>query len=385
MPVEISCPNCSKPIGSEESQCPNCGIDLALAVLLAEKEFADSSPLPMGIQISPEILIPRLGEYLLDRKVITEDDLQVALNHQKISTDNGRPLLLGKALLELGMVDADVLDQVITEQILQLQSALREANRQLEIRVSERTQELQKVLNKLTELNQLKSSFIASVSHELKTPLTHIKGYLDLLAEKELGPLTGEQAEALQVMRRSEIRLEQIIDNLIRFSLASRGELSINWTVFEAAEVVKSSVVRFQEYAMEKQIKLLSEVSPKMPAVKGDAEKIAWILHQLLDNAIKFSKPNSEVLLKASEQGGLVTFSIVDSGIGIPASRLAEIFEPFHQLDGSDTRRYGGTGLGLALAQRILEAHGTTLRVRSEFGRGSCFEFHLPAVGDSYV
>jgi len=126
-------------------------------------------------------------------------------------------LLLGQVLRELQLVDAETLDQVITEQILQLQSALREANRQLERRVEERTRDLQRALERLTELNQLKANFIANISHELRTPLAHLKGYLDLLKENGFGALNEQQKGAVDILQRSELRLEKLIEDLISF------------------------------------------------------------------------------------------------------------------------------------------------------------------------
>jgi signal transduction histidine kinase len=133
-------------------------------------------------------------------------------------------------LLELGLIDRQTLDQAITEQIMQLRAALQETNRQLEQRVQERTAELQNALNKLSELNQLKSNIVANISHELRTPLTHIKGYLELLIAELMGPLSPEQVGALEVMQRSTERLERQIEDLILFSIASRGEFSLRLT-----------------------------------------------------------------------------------------------------------------------------------------------------------
>lgn len=135
--------------------------------------------------------------------------------------------MIGQKLLELGLVDRETLDQVVTEQILQLQQALQLANRQLEQRVLERTQDLQQALNKLSELNELKSNFISTISHELRTPLTHLKGYITLLADGSLGDLSEAQQEAMDVMERAEARLEHLIEDLIQFSLIARGQLSL--------------------------------------------------------------------------------------------------------------------------------------------------------------
>jgi signal transduction histidine kinase len=379
MSVNISCPNCAKQIGSDDSNCPGCGINLALAVLMAERALVAYPAVPSGGPITPEILVPRLGDYLIEKGVLSTADLQHALSHQRTNATSGRISLLGQTLLELGLVDRETLDQVITEQILQLQAALQESNRQLENRVQERTVDLQNALNKLTELNQLKSSFISSISHELRTPLTHIKGYLDLLAEGSLGTLNESQQEALDVILRAEGRLEQLIDNLISFSLSARDELSLNLTSADFGQVVNTAVARSWKLAEDREVQLISDLQDALPQVLADIEKITWVLLQLIENAIKFTPSGGKVTVKTRTDGKLVTLSILDTGIGISEENLQVIFQPFHQLDGSDTRRYGGTGLGLALVKRIIDAHGSYIKVRSALGSGSCFEFNLPA------
>jgi signal transduction histidine kinase len=124
------------------------------------------------------------------------------------------------------------------------------------------------------------------------------------------------------------------------------------------------------------------ELSGDLPMVHCDAEKISWVIGQLLDNAFKFTSEGGRVKLEAYQSNNFVKISVTDTGIGIPFHRLDEIYEPFHQLDGSITRRYNGTGLGLALSQRILAAHGTQIEVRSMEGQGSRFEFYLPLAGN---
>ncbi|HAX70014.1 MAG TPA: hypothetical protein DCY14_10430 [Anaerolineae bacterium] len=120
-----------------------------------------------------------------------------------------------------------------------------------------------------------------------------------------------------------------------------------------------------------------------LPPVQADAEKLGWVVNQLLDNAIKFTPSGGSVTISLVEEGSnLVQLSVVDTGIGIPVSRMKEIFEPFHQLDGSSTRRYGGTGLGLSLVRQIIEAHGSLLDVKSVEGKGSSFKFPLLAIRD---
>jgi signal transduction histidine kinase len=385
MPVNISCPNCDFATSSDASKCPNCGVNLGIAAILAEQALATSSQIPSGAALSPEILIPRLGDYLLERGLVTSEELQRALDYQAATSSNGKPRLLGQTLLDLRLIDREELDQVITEQILQLQAALQDSNRHLEKRVQERTNELQKALNRLTELNQLKSNFISSISHELRTPLTHIKGYLDLLVEGSLGPINTDQADAFNVLLRAEARLEQLIDDLIRFSLAARGELSLSMTTVSLQDLINISVARADKLARPRNISIKVESDEQMPLVQVDSDKIVWVLLQLLDNAIKFTPQGGTVIFKTSSGNKIATIAITDTGIGIPPERLNEIFEPFHQLEGADTRRFGGTGLGLALVRRILDAHGSTISVRSKVNQGSSFEFYLPVAQENHV
>ena len=328
--------------------------------------------------LSPEMLVPRLGEYLVQKGHITNEQLLQALHIQAEKQTTEKRYLLGTALLELGYIDRSILDHAITEQIIQLRNALEDANHNLENRVRARTTELQEALRKLSELNQMKANFIANISHELRTPLTHIKGYLELLATSALGPLTGEQKDAIAVSQRASSRLENLVDNLISFSLASRGEMSLKVVPLVLDEVIVDIVTSSRVKAVDRGVILRVELEQGLPPVKGDSEKISWVILQLLDNAIKFTPAGGQVTLSSRlETDHLVMISVADTGIGIPTERLSEAFEPFHQLDGSSTRRFGGTGMGLALVREILEAHGSVIEVESEKGKGSTFSFPL--------
>lgn len=377
MSGEVTCPNCGSPVHAELRYCDHCGVDLALAAALAEHNVIHPDVLPTGMPVAPEILVPRIGDYMIERGMIQPADLQQALRYQKENAARGQPILLGQAFLELGLINREVLDQAVTAQILELQNALNSANLTLQQRVEERTQELQNALERLAELNQLKSNFIANISHELRTPLTHIKGYLDLLGESGLGPLTSQQKEAISVMKRAEMRLERLIEDLIQFSLASRGEFSLNVQNVDLEKLMQAIISRMQSRAKGQEIQLGSIIPKKLPKVRADEDKIGWVVQQLLDNALKFTPKGGKVVVQVNQNGGPVTVAVIDTGIGIPAERINEIFEPFHQLDGSATRHYAGTGLGLAMVRRIIEAHGSQMRVRSVPGQGSCFEFTL--------
>ena len=334
-------------------------------------------------KLTPEMLIPRMGEYIAQKGLITEEQLQRALAHQQERIASGEHCLLGQALMDLNMLDRAALDEAVTEQIIQLRSALQSANRNLEQRVKERTSELNEALQRLSELNQMKANFVANISHELRTPLTHVKGYLELLVTESLGGISKEQRHALQVTQRATSKLESIIEDLIMFSLASRGEMSMKLDKVNIRRLITLAAKSASPKAEERGVQVLVSALETTSEVQADPEKIGWVINQLLDNGIKFTPTGGSVVVSLKEEGrNLVLVSVTDTGIGIPPSRLKEVFEPFHQLDGSSTRHYGGTGLGLSLVRQIVEAHGSLLDVQSVEGKGSAFKFPLLAVRD---
>lgn len=336
-----------------------------------------SQPSP---KLTPEMLIPRLGDYLVQKGLISERDLQKALDYQKEKSVSGEYAMLGQALTDLNLLSREALDEAITEQIIQLRSALQSANRNLEQRVQERTVELNEALKRLSELNQMKANFISNISHELRTPLTHVKGYIELLISESLGDITEEQRHALSVSQKATATLEGLIEDLIMFSLSSRGELSMKMNDVDIRRLVSLSVKSAYAKAEARGVTLIFDIPETLPKVQADPEKVAWVVNQLLDNSIKFTPSGGSVTVSLKAEGSnLIQVMVSDTGIGIPQNRLNEIFEPFHQLDGSSTRHYGGTGLGLSLVRQIVEAHGSLLEVKSVEGKGTTFKFPLLA------
>lgn len=378
--VLVPCPRCGKSVDLQNQVCEYCDASLALAALLAEQDLILSFKPENNIPISPEILVPRLGESLIEKGMLEPEDLEKALVHQKIIDGDGQTRLIGQTLLELGFVSKTELDQVITEQIIQLQSALQKANSELEVRVRERTAELENALNRLSELNQLKSNFIANISHELRTPLTHIRGYLELMIENELGPLNPDQTSAVKVMIKSEERLEKLIENLIQFSLVDRGDVDLKINRVNVSEIITEVIQEARKKCENASLSLKTNIPAVIPTVEADSTKVAWVLTQFIDNAVKFNHGDGSVTLRVLLSKSRLSFEVSDTGIGIDKDKLPEIFEPFHQLDSSTTRRFGGTGLGLAMAKKIIEAHGSTVYVESKINGGSTFGFSLPIV-----
>jgi signal transduction histidine kinase len=380
MDYQLPCPNCGHLVNQQELECPNCGVNLALAAVKEEQEVISKININPTIHITPEILVPRVGELLIERGVLSQEGLQRALEFSKRPDPDGHQRLVGQALLELHLIDRETLDQVITEQIFQLHTALQQSNLKLEQRVKERTQELQTALNKLAELNQLKSNFISNVSHELRTPLTHIRGYLDLMNDGSLGLLSKEQEIAMDVMMRSETRLEELIEKMIQFSLEASGQFTLQIKPVNLYEVVDLALKQAKIKAANRPVALNIDLGIDPCPVRVDQEKIQWVVMELVDNAIKFTPPGGQVKVGLEQDTYKAQFYVVDTGIGISPERLSEIFEPYHQLDSSSTRHYGGVGLGLSLAKKIIEAHGSKVEVTSKEGQGTFIQFDLPII-----
>lgn len=327
--------------------------------------------------LSPEILVPKIGEYLVQKRLITLQDLNKALYIQYENARKGSELPIGKILVDGNYISQEMLDEVITEQLINFRDALEQSNHELERRVQQRTLELQEALNKVNELNQLKNNFISNISHELRTPLTHIKGYLDLLVSKDLGSLADEQSQVLKIMGKATNRLERLIEDLIMFTFAEHEQILVSKHEFDIISTINEVTSVFQTQLLSQKIIFTIDPEIKSIFVHADQKKIAWVVNQLIENAIKFSKGDTEIEILVINQNDDVKISVKDNGIGIPENKLVEVFEPFHQLDSSSTRKAGGVGLGLALAKKIIEAHGLRLNVRSQVGIGSIFDFSL--------
>ena len=202
------------------------------------------------------------------------------------------------------------------------------------------------------------------------------------MQDGSLGDLSKEQEIALDVMMRSEGRLEELIEKMIQFSLEASGQFTLQMKPIDFLEVVDIALKQAKIKAINRPVTLNINIGNEACPVCVDQEKIQWVVMELVDNAIKFTPPGGQVDVGVEQDTYKAQFYVKDTGIGISAERLSEIFEPYHQLDSSSTRNYGGVGLGLALAKKIIEAHGSTVEVTSEVGQGTLIKFLLPIFCD---
>ena len=374
----LLCPQCRSTVQIEDITCPVCGVDLALAAALAEREVLAFTPARATAPYVSDVILPRFGEYLRRNGHITETQLEAALERQRELAGQGVKQTIGQILLGMGAVTRVQLDIASLQQAQELQVAVQAKNRELEQAAAKYKEELQQALQQLSELSQLKVNFVGTITHELRTPLSHVKGYRDLMARGMLGPLTDDQKEALTVIGRAAEKLGGLIDDLIRFASSAKSGMALRQMAAAPNDLLERVLEVSAPKAAEDNIALNSEIPARLPPTLADWEQIYWVLFQLLDNAIKFTPDYGTVTLIAQVRADRLRLTVRDTGIGIPAGRVEELFEPFHQLDDSTARRYGGMGLGLALVRRIVEAHQSRIEVESEVGKGSTFVFELP-------
>ncbi|MBD3163359.1 MAG: response regulator [Candidatus Eisenbacteria bacterium] len=235
---------------------------------------------------------------------------------------------------------------------------------------------------KARELDRLKSEFVAVVSHEVRTPLTSIKGSLEILSEGKYFQLSPEQEELLKISQANVERLEELITSILDFSKLESGRLSTSFEEIDPAAVLEGAVAEMRNLASRSEIELRLDLGESLPRIQADRLRLVQVVTNLASNAIKFSSPGQEVLIRAAAHKEGLRVDVVDKGIGISPSDLPRLFLRFQQLDSSNTRKAGGTGLGLVISKGIVEEHGGEIHVESEKGKGSTFWFWIPARQD---
>lgn len=253
-----------------------------------------------------------------------------------------------------------------------------EYSRALTTNLLEKIAQKDQDFKKLEELDQLKSEFLATLSHELKTPLVSIKGYLDLMASGKMGPLTEKQEKALRVSLKNTSHLNTLISSILNFARMEAGKLRFDLTNQKLLPHLNDILDSLRPIADNRQITLQLNSEEDLPMVVIDAELIHRVMINLIENAIKFSSPGSTVVIEAMKDNiERVKVMVKDKGKGIPTDKLEKIKTPFFQADKSDTRPTGGLGLGLAIAEKILVGHGTSLSIESQENAGTTCSFYL--------
>jgi signal transduction histidine kinase len=248
--------------------------------------------------------------------------------------------------------------------------------RMLEQQIIKQNKHLQEINRKLTDVDTMKTEFLANISHELRTPLSIIIAYSESLKASNLPEET--KCQFINVIIENGANLLQLINNLLDLSKLEASGQALNTSLSHIHDVIKSLWPKMQQKAQAKQIELTFQSDPKVPVTYLDNGQIVQVLSCLIQNAIKFTDTGGSVRVETVYTGNEVWVKVKDTGTGIPEDELPNIFAPFRQVDGSASRRYGGLGIGLALAKHIVELHKGRLWVDSKCGTGSTFTVALP-------
>lgn len=275
--------------------------------------------------------------------------------------------------------------QLLTNTFHLMQSQIEHHIHQLE----ENNVQLADLNEELKELDRLKSDLLANVSHELRTPLTSIKGYTEYILEGKLGEVTQKQQKGLLVVQRNLDRLSKLINALLDYSLMDSEKMVLSIKPFNLKLLSKQVVVNLGSELEKKNLRFQIEIPDDLPLVLGDKEKIYQVLENLTINSIKFTELGGRITIAAqkteAEGKSWIEVSVSDTGVGIPPAALERIFDRFYQVDGTSKRKYGGMGLGLAIAKSIVDAHRGEIRAESQIGQGTRFTLQLPAMDDEVV
>lgn len=241
----------------------------------------------------------------------------------------------------------------------------------------ENEQSLKNALEAAMSADRLKSAFLATMSHELRTPLNSIIGFTGMLMMELPGPLNDEQKKQLGMTQKSSRHLLSLINDILDLSKIEAGQLKLSIDNFQLSEVIENTIELSKPLAESKKIKLTSSVDPLLTQIESDKFRVQQVILNLVTNALKFTEEGS-VHVEALKIQDKAVIKVIDTGIGIEADQMENLFKPFIQIDSEITRKHEGTGLGLSISNKLVALLGGSIRVESEYGKGSTFIVSLP-------
>lgn len=232
-------------------------------------------------------------------------------------------------------------------------------------------------ITELKQLDQIRREFVANVSHELRTPLSILRGYIELLLDE---PETSreELTRILSIMERHSKRLRRLVDDLLSLAQLESSQAKLELSLVQVDELLNNLIRDWKEKLAAKNLKVIVDLPPEALTLRADGTRLEEVLHNLLDNAVKFSRENGQIHLQATRRGSEMVLSVADDGVGISKEHLPRIFERFYRADKARSRELGGTGLGLAIVKHIAQLHGGRVEAESELGRGTTVRVAIP-------
>lgn len=279
--------------------------------------------------------------------------------------------------------DIRLLESIANELTIAVQNSLsveeiRELNETLQRRIDDATSELRLSNRQLQRLDEAKDEFISMASHQLRTPLTSIKGYLDMMLQGDLGKVTATQRAVLSEAFISSERMVTLINDFLNVSRLQTGKFTIERRESDLVEAMQEQLQMLEVVAKQHDLTLRSKIDKNLPKVAVDIDKIRQVMLNMIDNAIFYSKPGTTVNISLAKEGDVVAFRVRDTGIGVPVAEQPGLFSKFFRATNARKKRPDGTGVGLFLAKKVILAHGGRVLFESKEGKGSTFGFTVP-------
>ncbi|MEI6345950.1 MAG: HAMP domain-containing sensor histidine kinase [bacterium] len=358
------------------------------------------APHEQHVGIIVRALIGQL-EDSIGRKKLTQQLLRIFTDLEKLHPD-GQGMASVVALLPNGYLEEErlrLLSKVdLARRVKDQTWELEKLNDELEFRVAQRTESLQKLLDEkvktekvlkaqseelqkanteLRGLDQAKSDFISVVAHQLRTPLAALKWTLSLFNSGDVGEFSDEQKQYMKKMAETNDHMIKLVNDLLDANSVEAGQLSYYFGTVQVEEVIEDAVEELAAFAKTKEVALAYTKLP-LQAVTADAERLHAALQNLIDNAIKYSRPGGTIAVTAEIAGLMLRVSVADQGIGIPDEQKSHVFERFFRARNAIKAENGGTGLGLFIVKKIIEDHGGTIRFVTRENSGTTFTVELP-------
>lgn len=322
---------------------------------------------------------------LEERRVMDKADAAIVVK-LVVQGEHVGVLFLGerRSGMSYGDKDMQLLHMAATELALAIQNGLRfeevqQFNKRLRREVTNATQQLRRSNRQLHRLDEAKDEFLSIASHQLRTPLTSVKGYLSMLLDGDAGELTERQRSLAEEAFTSSQRMVGLIEDFLNLSRLQTGRFSVEKETVDITELVQEEIATLESVAAARGIKLKAVIATDVPkALLLDESKIRQVVMNFIDNALYYTRAKSTVTIRLSREVGQVRLVVQDKGIGVPAKEQARLFTKFYRASNARKQRPDGTGVGLYLAKKVIIEHGGEMIVRSVEGVGSTFGFMLP-------
>lgn len=337
---------------------------------------------------SESVIIGEVNDSAL-RKVMDKNDIGVSVS---LNTSRSRfgCFILGYKQNGNSYTDTDrdFLELFSDELGLALQNLLRlqeirDFNETLQSKVNDATAQLRQSNKKLHVLDEAKDEFISMASHQLRTPLTSVKGYLSMVLDGDMGKVTPEQRKVLEEAFNSSQRMVYLISDFLNVSRIQTGKFELERTQTNLADVLADEIEQLRVMASSRQVKIEYDQPSNFPIAFIDQDKFRQVMMNFIDNAIYYSNPNTTITISLTKEVNDIVFKVMDQGIGVPASERHRLFTKFYRATNAKKQRPDGTGIGLFMAQKVIVAHGGSIVFESRENQGSTFGFRLPLKDNS--